>query len=1178
MFRIFTENKGSVTVLLTLLLVPFMIFSGIAADYAKIQGARTIIEGAQDLTANAALADFNTKLEQEYGLFAMDTDTDKLAEALKPYFLNTINSARLLSEQDDSYTQAFINSLFSTEAESYDNLISLNNIELTAVGLDGSQLSDPTVLKHQLVEFMKYRGPVALGVGFVEKLKVLSEIPKQKKVIEKKVEYEKKLDTVQDACKAAYEAIVQYEDTLTDDIKAAKDRLKEFMGELDEKHLNAILLLVFCSDSDDQDLDDMNKLNTLIQEDPYKSAYENEAVPKKDELLKYTQQALEENDWTRLSNFLSAKTSVVNGINFDNLTAEQISSVMDLKEEYEKNYKNSVLKIQALYYYGSKEYLERTQKEAEEQKKAEQEKKDDEEEETTTEPSEEEKKKAADKQQESEDWEKITFWYVNEFSTSVENFTSSVNSFQHQAADKISDLIQQPWQKIYLQYTDVTAAQSSLSNAIAQMDVLLGKINEIDGARAEWKSSIDNLTDSDIKQNMSSNYETSAQKLDAAKVQELKTILTNSSKYFDSVLSETGKISFYDYKPSATSVITTEELKARYKELNGTVEEDEKVDVEARSKNQEQYYKNTDFSSVTESWEDHQENEFYKYLKNLVNATTEKTESPKKDDAKAAKKKMTSEAAKKPTVENISGSVSGSNLPSDSVGGGTLTPSQQTNVEDSDDHKKMASSGLAAMGNVDLLSALNGIGDRLEELRDRLYVMEYCMNMFSCYTTNDGKDSGDAKTLTGKEISKETRKDTYRGELEYIAWGNKSIQNSVQNNFLTIYAIRAVLDVVYAFTDTELNSFALAVATALVGWTGFAVPIVKTAIILAAGLAEAALDLGELILGKDVPLFKTASNWRMKPSGLAAGSIEIAVLGAERVADSVVDNIYDKINELYDKNADKLQEELGKFYDQTAENINEAAVNSIITPIQNLITQNIAVVDLSGFDIDQEIDNLFTQIQGDCSDGSLVSQAKLQIINQCKGTIKSKAVSVYNEYAEKFKNSEAVGDEFAKSLNSMTQELTGSMKNAIKGTTNSMIASSKEQVKAWANESSVEAQKKISEELDRFSASVSKGAKEGEADAGTLTSAKSFTMNYEEYTQVFVLISLMANEDKTVARIGDLIQMNTGVTLADRYTILKLSSKNEVKTLFLAQDWESFFGMNLTEQYVNVNAELIRGY
>ena len=226
MFRIFTENKGSVTVLLTLLLVPFMIFSGIAADYAKIQGARTIIEGAQDLTANAALADFNTKLEQEYGLFAMDTDTDKLAEALKPYFLNTINSARLLSEQDDSYTQAFINSLFSTEAESYDNLISLNNIDLTAVGLDGSQLSDPTVLKHQLVEFMKYRGPVALGVGFVEKLKVLSEIPKQKKVIEKKVEYEKKLDTVQDACEAAYEAIVQYEDTLTDDIKAAKDRLK----------------------------------------------------------------------------------------------------------------------------------------------------------------------------------------------------------------------------------------------------------------------------------------------------------------------------------------------------------------------------------------------------------------------------------------------------------------------------------------------------------------------------------------------------------------------------------------------------------------------------------------------------------------------------------------------------------------------------------------------------------------------------------------------------------------------------------------------------------------------------------------------------------------------------------------------------------------------------------------
>ena len=186
MFQIFSENKGSVTVLLTLLLVPFMIFSGIAADYAKIQGARTIIEGAQDLTANAALADFDLDLEQKYGLFAM-AQSD-LSTVLEPYFLNTIDSRRLLSEDGDEYTKTLINSLFSGEAESYDNLIQLVNEKVDASGLDGSQLSNPEVLTHQIVEFMKYRGPVALGVGFLEKLKVLSEVPKQQEAIEKKIE------------------------------------------------------------------------------------------------------------------------------------------------------------------------------------------------------------------------------------------------------------------------------------------------------------------------------------------------------------------------------------------------------------------------------------------------------------------------------------------------------------------------------------------------------------------------------------------------------------------------------------------------------------------------------------------------------------------------------------------------------------------------------------------------------------------------------------------------------------------------------------------------------------------------------------------------------------------------------------------------------------------------------
>lgn len=1188
MFQIFSENKGSVTVLLTLLLVPFMIFSGIAADYAKIQGARTIVEGAQDLTANAALADFDLDLEQKYGLFAM-AQSD-LSTVLEPYFLNTIDSRRLLSEDGDEYTKTLINSLFSGEAESYDNLIQLVNEKVDASGLDGSQLSNPDVLTHQIVEFMKYRGPVALGVGFLEKLKVLSEVPKQQEAIEKKVEYEKKLDDLQQACADAYNAIVKYELSMKNEknenvVKDSDERIKEQKEILDKQKDPAIWLLIMsCTDAGDRELksfDELVEKAKEVNEIVYNSAmYNSEQMlaNAKADLLSYVEGTETEgrgSTWKETSALLIQDIQTIANINLEEVDAEAIQTFMNIMTEYWmlNNDSGKITTIAAQYYYARDSY----------QKKLEQAAAAPTEEENTEEDSESsfEENTSVDLQaeKEKEDWEKIDKWYEETFKKEVNDFIYAITQFREDASKKIADLVNPSWDAIYTQYARVGDTSGFLGTAMKCLDTLSEKISAAEAAKTNWKASIDALSDSDIKQNMNSDYQTEAETLSVDDIHTLEELFGKNVVFFVKVMEETKKITFYDYSPSDVDSVKTDKLKEKYKFYN---QDSGTVNIEDQKVAQEERYTTTDFE-IEGKWEDHKDDKFYKFLKKLM-ASQKKKESAD-TNAKQAMDKLVEQANNVDlSVNDVSGAVSGDGLPSAGIGGAT---SKSVGKLDNSNEKNLASSGNAIMGNVSILSMLGNVEQTLKTLRDDLYVMVYASEMFSCYTTNNcGKETQKLEEdLLGNKIDKESHKN-YRGELEYLAWGDKNIQQSVASNMAMIFAVRAVLNTVYAFTDAELCNFAFEVATLLVGWTGFGVPIVQTAIIIAAALAESALDLYHLRKGEDVPLLKSADNWTMKPSAATGAAIAAAAETTGEVAKTFVGNIFDTINEKSEEKLDELNAKLNGYYAQMEKSINETAVNSILTPVQNLITENLALAE-DGFDIDAAMDQLFAQIRSDCNDGSVVSQVKLQMLSTCEGTIRSEAKNIYDTFSAKLKLGDGeqetketasdIGAQLVENLKTMTQDLTSTLTSAATMLTNEKIAESKGKVQAWCKDNSAEAQQKIAEEIDRFSSSVSAGSS-GSNDAGTMTSAKGLTMNYKEYTQVFLIIALMRGQDQVASRVGDLIQINSGIKLSDKYTILKLKTDNQVKTLFLSQDWSDFFGMNLTENYFDVDAELIRGY
>ena len=127
---------------------------------------------------------------------------DDLQKNVTKYFENTINGSEAL-QGTDSYTRNFIDSvvssIFSGEEMDFNNIIDTqledDSFQLSAV--KESSIARPQVFKRQLVEYMKFRGPVNLGKGMLTKLGVLGDGAKQSKALQSKLDYEEKLDDVE---------------------------------------------------------------------------------------------------------------------------------------------------------------------------------------------------------------------------------------------------------------------------------------------------------------------------------------------------------------------------------------------------------------------------------------------------------------------------------------------------------------------------------------------------------------------------------------------------------------------------------------------------------------------------------------------------------------------------------------------------------------------------------------------------------------------------------------------------------------------------------------------------------------------------------------------------------------------------------------------------------------------
>lgn len=238
MLKLFYKKDGAVTIFLILILVPVLALTGIFVELSRVELSKPIIKSSADLALNTALTNYDAKLKDYYGLMGSVQESSNTLDVAQKYFEDCLNSKILykdeleemkdkIEDSVDDVSNILTGNGITNSEEKLSNLLQmeLELPELSVSCVNNANLANPVILRSQIVEFMKYRAPVELVTGLFDGLRTQAETLKN---LKKDRELQKKEQK-------AYEA----ENELLDRLHDIYQKVKEYnaLG-LDEKYLS----------------------------------------------------------------------------------------------------------------------------------------------------------------------------------------------------------------------------------------------------------------------------------------------------------------------------------------------------------------------------------------------------------------------------------------------------------------------------------------------------------------------------------------------------------------------------------------------------------------------------------------------------------------------------------------------------------------------------------------------------------------------------------------------------------------------------------------------------------------------------------------------------------------------------------------------------------------------------
>lgn len=238
------KTHGAVSVFLVIILVPCIVITSLFVDMGRVYLGKSMSYSAVDLALNTVMSHYDYDLNDYYGFVASSQDMDEAIKKASQYFLDSLNSKKL--EKEDLST-VYDQAMYLADKSKISDLLLLDcqtaPSDMIRTIPDGN-LSNPALIKAQIIEFMKYRAPIELleATGILNGLKSVSKeldnIEKDNKLIEKKRSYYEAESKLLEAAEKVYDDIEAYKKlgATKETLEQIADRLNSYEGQYREIH------------------------------------------------------------------------------------------------------------------------------------------------------------------------------------------------------------------------------------------------------------------------------------------------------------------------------------------------------------------------------------------------------------------------------------------------------------------------------------------------------------------------------------------------------------------------------------------------------------------------------------------------------------------------------------------------------------------------------------------------------------------------------------------------------------------------------------------------------------------------------------------------------------------------------------------------------------------------------
>lgn len=1157
------KHRGSVTIFLIILLLPSFMFGGYIFDAARIDAAKTMISSSGDLALNAALSEYQEDLYDMYGVLATAKNPSDLQEQVNMYFANMIENNSML-HGTDSITLDIINGMKSyfndPNQENFDNLVKMSLVgDIEINGVENSQISNPDTLKNQIVEYMKYRGPISMSSGLLTKLGTMSDLDQQAEVMNKKIEYEDKLSDIGEACQEAYDAINTYNDQIkSNDINGLLDKIKNIEND-DMKYIYTVLSLQHQSNNKVEkyvkdNLSDKNHLTQYTQ----------------DELYQYIQKYFDD-----LSYFTDNRTDIFSeGKALKNLKNQlnlAYSSKNANSDEYPQNIYSAIQNLNAkkdeytkLYFY-CQQYLDNY----------------------VSGQDDEAKYKAvknffnnfAKTYTDSNGVKKESIIYIFQ-NKKVEDYSGKINEKFNHIQGVVKDTI-----------SKVDTLKSSVSEAIKKLDAIEDKITKAESAREKYGSAVDKLADSDYKSQMKAEYDNSAKDLNKENLKILKDLLKNYQKYINAVsksLNDGGQFYGKNLKNSISSSAlsiedntTVSSIQSHYKayQLSGFDGSYPKIIT-----NQDKFY--AYLSTLCRETEENENSEAKGNLDKLLGNNDESTINNIKDNS--ISEELNGNGNQSVTSKDMQGKES------------SLDPGEY----DKDKTPNIFTTFLSSTG--DLLKSITNIKNIFdaENSRDTLYLAEYMTEMFSYYTIVQ-EEGENPVSLSGMALEDNP---FYRSEIEYILCGNDSPKNNISAVKSKIFVTRFVLNLLYAMTDTSINSTARVWSSTICAGMPFMIPVVKTLIVCGFAMGETSLDMMILtsddaeLASKGVAFIKSSDTFLLKPDNFHKAFTKILSEKGKNVVNNTANKGIDYITNSIINGSKDVTGNINTYTESIINNISETAISTVQTTLSEKAT-GLLMKFQEDVDISAELSNALNNFEIAASN-EYIAYALNYLKENMHNDI-TKVVDNIQNYVNMLRTDDISMEKAIEKTNEIIDQLmsnyTAKVMSILREKMSDITNQLNDKVSTIAKNYSEDAKSKVTEEINtafnEFSQQVGTSSTNQKTSSSGSSAGAGFTLTYKEYLKMFVILQCMddsdenSQRDQMLKRVANLIQINlsnknddNSVNINDMYTMITMKGTVDVETSFLnipiveKNGKKDFDFDNLLENKRSIEYKSVRGY